>query len=212
MGSKRDLTIEKGQIVKLLSNQKITIEIARRLSRDHRTIKNCVQKASKVRSRSDKGHFRIIKQKEMAVLKMEIARNPLTTSRRCFNESNIQVESRTSRWRIIQVLAEMKSAIKKPPLTMNHKENRVEFAVKYMKQDFDEVMFTNECRATLDGTDGFSRGWVLDKLEIPVRLRRQQGGGGVMFWAAILGSNLIGPSKVPDGVKMTAFTYTEFLD
>ena len=176
MGSKRDLTIEKGQIVKLLSNQKITIEIARRLSRDHRTIKNCVQKASKVRSRSDKSHFRIIKQKEMAVLKMAIARNPLTTSRRCFNESNIQVESRTSRWRIIQVLAEMKSAIKKPPLTMNHKENRVEFAVKYMKQDFDEVMFTNECRATLDGTDGFSRGWVLDKLEIPVRLRRQQGG------------------------------------
>ena len=33
-----------------------------------------------------------------------------------------------------------------------------------------------------------------------------------MFWAAILGSKLIGPFKVPDGVKMTAFTYTEFLE
>ena len=148
----------------------------------------------------------------MTVLKMAIARNTLRTSRKCFNEGNIQDESRTSRWRIIQVLAEMKSAIKKPPLTLNLKETRVEFAVKYMKQNFDKVMFTDECRATLDGLDGFSRGWVLNKLDIPVRLRPQQGGGGVMFWAAILRSNLIGPFKVPDGVKMTAFTYTEFLE
>ena len=103
MGRKRDLTtIEKDQMVKLLSNQKSTIKIARMLSLDHRTIKNFVQKASKVRSRSDKGHFRIIKKKEIEVLKKTIARNPLTTSRKCFNESNIQVESRTSRWRIIQ--------------------------------------------------------------------------------------------------------------
>ena len=112
---------EKDQIVKLLSNIKTTIEIAKMLSRDHRTVKNFVQKASKVRSRNDQGHFRSIKNKEMTVLKMAIARNPLTTSRKCFSESNIQVESRTSRWRIIQVLAEMKSAIKKPPLTTNHK-------------------------------------------------------------------------------------------
>ena len=33
-----------------------------------------------------------------------------------------------------------------------------------------------------------------------------------MFWAAIFGSKLIGPFKVQDGVKMTAFTYTEFLE
>ena len=33
-----------------------------------------------------------------------------------------------------------------------------------------------------------------------------------MYWAAILGSKLIGPFKVPDGVKMTASTYTEFLE
>ena len=123
MGKKRDLTTnEKDQIVKLLSNKKTTIEIAKMLSRDHRTIKNFVQKASQVRSRSEKGYFRLIKNNEMTVLKMAIARNPLTTSRKCFSESNIQVVSRTSRWRMIQVLAEMKSAIKKPRLSMNHFE------------------------------------------------------------------------------------------
>ena len=92
MGRKRDLTtIERNQIVKLLSNQK--------LHSRPRKIQNFVQKASKDRSRSDKGHFGNIKKKEMTVLKMAIARNPLTTSRKCFNGSNIQVESRTSRWR-----------------------------------------------------------------------------------------------------------------
>ena len=95
---------------------------------------------------------------------------------------------------------------------MNHKKRRVEFAVKNMKQDFDKVMFTDECLATLDGPDGFSRGWVLNKLEIPFRLPRQQGGGGVMFRAAILGSKLIGPFKVPDSVELTAFKYTEYLE
>ena len=109
-------------------------------------------------------------------------------------------------------MTEMEAAIKKPPLTVNHKERRIEFAVKYMKQDFDKVMFTDECRATLDGSDGFSRGWILNKLDIPVRLRRQQGGGRVMFWAAICGSKLIGPFKETNGVTMTAFTYTEFLE
>ena len=94
---------------------------------------------------------------------------------------------------------------------MNHKESSVEFAVNYMKQGFDKIMFTDEYRATLDGPDGFLRGLVLNKLDIPVRLRQQQGGGGVMFLAASLGSKLIGPFKVPDGVKMIAFTYTEFL-
>ena len=33
-----------------------------------------------------------------------------------------------------------------------------------------------------------------------------------MFSAPILGSKLIGTFKVPDGVKMTAFTYTELLE
>ena len=88
----------------------------------------------------------------------------------------------------------------------------VEFSVKYIKQDFDKVMFTEECRATVGGPDGFSRGWVLNKLDIPLRLRRQQGGGGVMFWTAILGSKLIGLFKVPDGLKMTTFTYNQFLE
>ena len=42
-------------------------------------------------------------------------------------------------------------------------------------------------------------------------MRRQQGGGGVMIWACIIGDELVGPFRVPDGLKLTAATYCEFL-
>ena len=46
----------------------------------------------------------------------------------------------------------------------------------------------------------------------PLRARRQQGGGGVMFWTALIGKVEIGPFLVPDGLKMTAQSYTKFLE
>ena len=32
-----------------------------------------------------------------------------------------------------------------------------------------------------------------------------------MFWAGIIGNELVGPFRVPDGVKLTAVTYIDFL-
>ena len=46
---------------------------------------------------------------------------------------------------------------------------------------------------------------------VPTRLRRQQGGGGVMFWAGIMGRELVGPFRVPEGVKITSVKNVEFL-
>ena len=41
----------------------------------------------------------------------------------------------------------------------------------------------------------------MDGQKSQVRFRRQQGGGGVMFWAGIIQDQLIGPARVPEGVK-----------
>ena len=68
-----------------------------------------------------------------------------------------------------------------------------------------------DCRATLDGPDGWMRGWYCMEDPRPERIRRQQGGGGVMFWAAIIGNELVGPFRVSDEVKMTAKVYMDFL-
>ena len=70
-------TNEKDQIVELLSNLKSTNVIATLLSRGS-------------------PNNRTFRAKRIAVFKMTIARNQRTTSHQCFNESNIQVDSRTS--------------------------------------------------------------------------------------------------------------------
>ena len=71
------------------------------------------------------------------------------------------------------------------------------------------VLFTDESRATLDGPDGWAKGWVINGDQAPVRRRRPQGGGGVMIWAGIIGDELIG--RVPQGVKLSSATYCQFL-
>ena len=73
------------------------------------------------------------------------------------------------------------------------------------------MLFTDECRATQDGPDGWSKIWVPNGALHPPRLRRQQGGRGVMFWAGISGDELVDPFRVPDGVKLTAVAYNDFL-
>ena len=108
-------------------------------------------------------------------------------------------------------MAETKCPKKNPLLTTRHKTLRVDWAKTYMKTDMKYVLFTDESRETLDGPDGWSRGWVIRGDQCPTRIRRQQGGGGVMLWAGIVGDELVGPFRVQEGVKLTSHTYCQFL-
>ncbi len=96
-----------------------------------------------------------------------------------------------------------------PPLKCIHREKRRKWAENNNKVNFENVIFTNECRATLYGPDSWNRG-CYDTQSPPQRLRRQQG-GGVVYWAGIMNSEMVGPFIVTDGVKITAETYTAFL-
>ena len=212
MGRKGDLkTSEKETIIKLLGRGSKTIDISKQLKRDHRTIKAFVADSQHSRTRCDKGKMRTIKSRQITVLKRAVANNPLSTSRKVFSEAGVDGVSKTTRWRTLQQIATVRTAQKRPVLKGRHKKERIKWAVRYMKTDFSTVLFTDECRATMDGPDGFSRGWCLDGLDVPVRLKRQQGGGGVMFWAGLLGNRVVGPFRVPEGVKLNACSYKQFL-
>ena len=69
-----------------------------------------------------------------------------------------------------------------PPSKVIHKEKRLNLASEYLKLDFKVVLFTDECRAMLDGTDGWSKGWVANGSNVAIRVRRPQDGGGIMFF------------------------------
>ena len=119
---------------------------------------------------------------------------------------------KTTRNTILRTIAKVRSPEKKPPLTAKHVLQRIEWAKSYMKQDMMYVIITDENRATLDSTDGWSKGWVEFEGKLHHPFRRHQGGVGVMLWAWILDNELVGPIMVREGVKINSANYCALLD
>ena len=61
------------------------------------------------------------------------------------------------------------------------------------------LFFSDECRATLERPDGF---WLRHEQSTPIRFKRQQGGGRILFWTANYKKHLIRLFLVDNGVKM----------
>ena len=77
--------------------------------------------------------------------------------------------------------------------------------------NFFKVVFTDETSANLDGTDGWSKGWVANGCASSSCFRRPQGGGGIMIWAAIIDGIMVGPWRISDEIQITAETYIAIL-
>ncbi|KAL6468680.1 hypothetical protein MHYP_G00222040 [Metynnis hypsauchen] len=200
MGKKKDVSgAGKQQIVECLGQGMTTINIAKTLHRDHRTIKKYVADSEHTRVRADKGKLRTLYNRQLRQVKRAAAKMPCHGSRQVFEAAGASNVPRTTRCRVLQRFAAVHKPSCRPPLSTAHKQKRLQWAKQCMKTDFKTVLFTDECRATLDGPDGWSGGWLVDGHPMQTRLRRQQRGGGVMFWAGIMGREIVGPFRIPEG-------------
>ena len=138
-------------------------------------------------------------------------KKPSSTSKTILDNAGVENVSKSTRCRVLQGLARHVKPDIRLPLKVIHQEKRLNWASEYVKLDFKVELFTDECRATHDGPDGWSKGWVANGSNRHIRVRRQQVGGGIMFQALIIGNELVGPWKVPEGVKMTSVPYVTFL-
>ena len=68
----------------------------------------------------------------------------------------------------------------------------------------------HESKITLDGSDGWARGWVCQGCHLGQFVKQQQGDDGIMTWAGIVGNELVSPYKVEDGTKMNSKSYCDF--
>ena len=75
---------------------------------------------------------------------------------------------------------------------------------KYFKQDFLKIIFTDKCKLSLDDSDSWSKGWIVDGQDVSLRLRRHQRGGVVMCCVAIVGNTSVEPFKVKNRVRMNS--------
>ncbi|KAF4647351.1 hypothetical protein FOZ61_004295, partial [Perkinsus olseni] len=130
---------------------------------------------------------------------------------RIFDEAGVTPKGKTTRNKVLKEVGKVVKPRPRPSLTQKHKKDRLDWARANLKRDFSTVIWTDEARATLDGPDNWATGWILNGSTTPVRVRRQQGGGGVMIWAAIVGDQLVGPTRVPNGVKLNSQEYTKLL-
>lgn len=212
MGRGKALTSKEKEIIIKESAKGISPDvIAAKIRRHIDTVKRFLKDPSPRKKRSDAGRSRTVTTRDMRNVVRQIRKNPGQTSKSIFIAAGLPEVPKTTRNDIIRTIASVKSPLKLPPLTPRHKRLRMEWAEKYMKINMNHVLFTDETRATLDGPDGWSKGWVLSGSERHQRLRRQQQGGGVMIWAGIIGDRLVGPVRVPDGVKITSTSYCDML-
>ena len=213
MGRKNDLTKEeKALVLQLLAEKKSVNDIATRLGRHRVTVYRHIKNPQGRAIRSDKGALKCVTKRDMRNVTNQVKKTPLATSSAIFKEAGCPNLSRTTRCKLLRKVAVVQKPSTRPRLTPVHKEKRLEWARNNVKTDFSCVLFTDEARATLDGPDGWASGWVHKDAEKPTRLRRQQGGGGIMFWAGIIDDTLVGPFMVEEGVKLTSKTYCEFLE
>lgn len=138
-------------------------------------------------------------------------KKPCCTSKKIFEEAGIDNISKTSRNRFLKTIGKQRRPIKKVLLTPRHKKLRYNWALRYMKTNMEAVIFTDETRVCLDGPDNWSKGWVENNSSPPVKIKRQQGGGGIMIWAGIIDNELIGPVRIKEGVKINSISYCELL-
>lgn len=75
-----------------------------------------------------------------------------------------------------------------------------------ISEDF-MILWTDKMRVTLNRPDGWANGWIGNGHIAPLRIRRQQGGGGVLVWTGIIKDELVGPFWVEDVLKMNSKTY-----
>ncbi|MEM9078998.1 MAG: transposase [Bacteroidota bacterium] len=202
---------EKQRIVAGLANGLCVLDLAKELGRDRRTVESYVKRPN-IEARKDKGKRRQISARDKRKLRRQLFREPNDTSASIFQKAGVAKMSRATRCSVLNEMAKNIKPISRPPLNETHKQKRLVWAQMYLKTHFEHVLFTDEARATLDGPDGWAKVWNPTGAKTPHRFRRQQGGGGVMFWAGIIGDELVGPFRVPEGVKLTSKSYINFLD
>ena len=98
-----------------------------------------------------------------------------------FENADVPEVPKSTQCRVLRRIRKCRKPEVRPPLKDIHKK-KMNWAKNDMKVNFQSVLFTDECRATLDGPDRWMKEWYCNKGPRPERIRRQQGGGGVMFW------------------------------
>lgn len=177
---------ERGKIAAYRSDGKSISATARELHRSRKVVSNYLKDPEGYGTKKSKGRPRALSSRDERLVGR-------TASNRQISVSDIKeiTGTQASRSTINRYLnrnpsLKYKKMDRKPPLTPQHKSDRLEFAKEHMTWDkeWETVIFTDEKKFNLDGPDGWSFYWHDLRKEPRVFSKRAFGGGGVMIWGA----------------------------
>ena len=155
MGKKSDLTLqEKESITRELSKRSRTLEIAKVLRRDHRTIKIYVAASHRGRKKRVQPKFSKLSDRQLRQIHRQVVQTPLASSRQIFDICDMHKLSCVTSCKALREVALVKKSMRRRPFKQQHKDRRIQWAKKCMETDFSSVIFADACRGTLDGPDG----------------------------------------------------------
>ena len=141
MGRKSNLTHEeKNKIVRHVTEGLSITHIAKILGRDRRTIAKFLKNQGGTRKIRDDPKSKLLNERDMRRLKVEMSRHVSSTSKRIFEAAGLPDIPKTTRNRVLRNLGKVKKSKRRPYLSKKHKEKRLEWAKRYLKTDFDNVI------------------------------------------------------------------------
>ena len=127
---------------------------ARLLNRDHMKIIKFTDSPNRKRRRSDKSLFRAVHRSKHTCLKQSMSWKRLTTSRKVFEDAGVTLQCRATRCKVLKAFRSIKKPKKQPHLSKFNMQKLLVWVKTHLKLDFQNAVFTDECRATLEGPDG----------------------------------------------------------
>ena len=134
MGKKSYLTVlEKESITRELSKRSRTLEMAKVLRRDHRTIKKYVAASHRGRKKRVQPKFSKLSDRQLRQINWLFVQTPLAPSRQIFDTCDMPKLSCVTRCKALREVALVKKSMRRPPFKHRHKDRRIQWAKKCME-------------------------------------------------------------------------------
>jgi transposase len=188
MGRGRAVTAyERGRITELIALGLSDEDIAIKLGRSSKLVRNCRLRGPDQEPGRSPGRKRKLDERDVRHIEAE-ARRESSSSRSIASALHLNV-SHVTVWRTMKSSEhlEWRKLHKRPRLSKEHKAQRLDFAEQCVTSStpWNSVIFSDEKRFNLDGPDGCTMYWHDLRFEERSFFTRQGGGKSVIIWCAI---------------------------
>lgn len=206
-------SFEMGQIMAYKNRGLQKTEISRLVKRSRKVVSNYLENPANYGAKKSPGRPALLTPKDQRRI-LRLASNEQVSANALKEAIGTQASRRTvSRYlNKCPHIQRQKMKVKPPPLTEEHKQERLKFARNHMSwtTKWSSVVFSDEKKFNLDGPDGWNYYWHDLRKEPKYHKKRIQGGGSVMVWGAF-GSNGKMELAFVDG-RMDSPKYQAMLD